>query len=66
LDIDVEPLELTFNHYDRVFDELICIDLGKGYDAPVFLHLYFKVTNENKKEYVKTVANYKMTLQIKD
>jgi len=33
-------------------------DLGKGFDEPV--------TEENKKEYVKAVANYKMTIEIKD
>ena len=35
LEIDVDDLELTFNHYERVFDELICIDLGKGYNTAV-------------------------------
>jgi len=54
LDIDVDPLDLTFNHYEVVFDELICVDLGQGYETPV--------RNENKKDYIKAVANYKMTL----
>ena len=58
LDIDVDPLYLTYTHYEKVFDEAVQIDLGKPSDEPI--------TNENKKEYVKTVANYKMTVQIKD
>ena len=45
-------MNLTFVHYERCFGELICVDLGKGYDHPV--------TEENKKDYVKAVALYKM------
>lgn len=58
LEIPVNDLHLTFNHYERYFGELICVDLGKGYDYPV--------TEENKKEYVKAVALYKMTTQIQE
>lgn len=58
LEIPVDNLYLTFNHNEIVFGELRCIDLGKGYDHPV--------TDENKKDYIKAVANYKMTIQINE
>jgi hypothetical protein len=37
LEIDVDGLDLTYNHYEKVFDELICIDLGYGFNTPVIL-----------------------------
>jgi hypothetical protein len=58
LDIPVEDLYLTYTHNERVFGEFRNVDLGKGYDHPV--------TDENKKDYIKAVANYKMTGQISD
>lgn len=54
---NIEALDITFNHYEEYFGEIIEIDLGRQHE---------QLNNSNFKDYFKTIANYKMTIQIKD
>jgi len=58
LENDIDELYLTYTHEIEVFGERRTIELQKG-GFDIF------VDEENKKEYVKQICEYRMTKQIK-